>query len=231
MHRIKSLLSAIVVALVLVASIDYVASAATGKPFLLGKVNKAKKTTTLQAKKGAALKLVTKPGKPPLEVNRDTLVKNLNADEVDGKSASELGVRTRVALFTLAGAGVNSVTHTIPDVAAGEYLVNYTLWLYLNANTGGYCHIYLTGDDEYTGYSSTGPRGDGFFPLSGNTVVKLDSTQDVDFRCTFTGATGVSTYETVKVAFTKIDTPAGDLLPKLSKNELAKKKLTNAPDA
>lgn len=48
MHRLKTLASALVVALVVIAALDYTASAATGGKFILGQLNKAGKQTVLK---------------------------------------------------------------------------------------------------------------------------------------------------------------------------------------
>ena len=65
------------------------AVAATGGNFLLGRSNGATATTVLTNSKGTALTLNAKAGTPALKVNTATLVANLNADRVDGKSASD----------------------------------------------------------------------------------------------------------------------------------------------
>ncbi len=58
---------------------------------LLGVRNTASAVTTLiNNGPGAALDLQVQPGNPPLVVNSDTKVDNLNADKVDGKDATEL---------------------------------------------------------------------------------------------------------------------------------------------
>jgi hypothetical protein len=60
MRRLKTLTSALVVALVVLTCIDYAASAATGHAFVLGKINKANRMTVLKrTSSGAALKLHT----------------------------------------------------------------------------------------------------------------------------------------------------------------------------
>ncbi len=68
-----------------------VAVAAKGKPFILGKNNVASAVSTLVKQgPGPALKLLVKPGQPPLAVNSDVKVANLNADKVDGLDANGL---------------------------------------------------------------------------------------------------------------------------------------------
>ena len=66
------------------------ATAANGKPALLGQTNKATAPTKIVNNgSGAALSLVTdKPGTPPLSVSNSTKVSKLNADALDGLSAN-----------------------------------------------------------------------------------------------------------------------------------------------
>lgn len=98
--RGKVTVLAVVVALVLVMA--PAALAANGKPLILGKAsNVATKVTGLIGKVasgpallvknpngGPALGLQVKTGKPPMKVNSDALVANLNADKLDGKDSS-----------------------------------------------------------------------------------------------------------------------------------------------
>jgi hypothetical protein len=60
---------------------------ADGQPFFLGRPNVASTMSTLiKQGPGAALSLQVASGSPPLAVNSDTRVTNLNADKLDGKS-------------------------------------------------------------------------------------------------------------------------------------------------
>jgi hypothetical protein len=101
--RQKTAMLAVVVAVVFVAAPT--ALAANGKPWLLGKNNSATKTTALGGTAGVngptvrlinnnanpdatALELRVEPGLAPMIVDSSTQVENLNADLVDGRSAS-----------------------------------------------------------------------------------------------------------------------------------------------
>lgn len=64
------------------------AVAATGGSLILGKSNSAGSVTSLTNKNGTALALGSRSGTPPLKVNGTTKVPNLNADRLDGLSAS-----------------------------------------------------------------------------------------------------------------------------------------------
>jgi hypothetical protein len=67
-----------------------VATAANGGSLLLGQSNTATHTTTLTDTSGPALSLKTKSGKAPLLVNSKGLVKHLNANLLDGVTATTL---------------------------------------------------------------------------------------------------------------------------------------------
>ncbi|MGH3086947.1 MAG: hypothetical protein ACRDSJ_06460 [Rubrobacteraceae bacterium] len=91
----KVMLVSLAVAITAMVGATSVAVAAKGKPFILGKNNAARAVSTLVNQgPGPALKLLVKPGQPPLSVNSDVKVANLNADKVDGLDANGL---TRVA--------------------------------------------------------------------------------------------------------------------------------------
>jgi hypothetical protein len=114
-HRARTGLAVLGAAALLVAGVEVASQAAQeAKPLLLGKHNKADKTTKLSAKKGPALSLKSKNG-PALAVNSSDLVAHLNADMVDGKDASALVPGTTQYL---AGA---------PHVGPGSYLFSTVL--------------------------------------------------------------------------------------------------------
>lgn len=100
MHRLKTLASALVVAIVVVAALDYTASAATGGKFILGHLNKAGKQTVLKrTKPGPALGLTTKSASnAPFTTNATGKVANLNADKLDGYDSVNLGTRAYAAV-------------------------------------------------------------------------------------------------------------------------------------
>jgi hypothetical protein len=207
MRHLKVLASSLAVVALLVMATDYVAIAATGKPVILGKLNTAGKTTIIKSGSGPALKLVTKPGKPPLAVKRSVLVKKLNADKVDGKSASQLGVRAQVHTFEMDSGSTTFVERTFTDVPAGTYIASFDVWLYLDDNVGGFC--YFNPGPGSQGNASFAPHPLGFAPISATTLMKLDETTDVDLSCSFTASTPVSTYQTGRAWFTPVDVASG----------------------
>ena len=64
------------------------ADAATGGTFILGKANKETSTASLADSKGTALALSAPAGRAPLAVNRNVVVKNLNAQYLGGLTAT-----------------------------------------------------------------------------------------------------------------------------------------------
>ena len=79
---------AVILALVLGAA--SVAMSATGQPFVLGKQNTANKVTKLiRHGAGVALSLEVQNGQPPMKVDSDAKVANLNSDQLDGKSEAD----------------------------------------------------------------------------------------------------------------------------------------------
>src|ERR1043165_7103124 len=87
MHRpsLRAVLTTVAAAAVLVGGADLTAYAATGNAFILGHSNSAGGTTSLKnTGRGPALSLNNIKSAPPLVVNSRKVVKNLNADTVDG---------------------------------------------------------------------------------------------------------------------------------------------------
>jgi hypothetical protein len=69
------------------------AYAANGGSLLIGRSNAASATTSLSNAAGTALSLSSKAGTPPLRVNGNTKVANLNADLLDGLSSGSFALR------------------------------------------------------------------------------------------------------------------------------------------
>jgi hypothetical protein len=128
MQRLKSVLTALAVAIVLVASLDFVAAAATGSPMILGQLNTANRTTTVQnTGSGPAARFISSSG-APIAVNRTTKVARLNADLLDGKSATDLYTRTKTFRYSVTALN-GDLLHRLPQQSAGHYLVTWSLFL------------------------------------------------------------------------------------------------------
>jgi hypothetical protein len=194
MRRIKTLASALVVALVVIASLDYTASAATGHSFVLGKINKANKVTALKrTTAGPALQLATtSTAAAPLTVNGRGKVANLNADRLDGMDSSAL--RTRSHVWRSSFSSKQGVSFTLP-VPAGTYLVNYSgIFAGIGASP---IQCFITekigSGERYTGYESSNDPGGSYDPaMSGMGLVTKTATGSIRVSCD-AGATAFST--------------------------------------
>ncbi|MCX6397235.1 MAG: hypothetical protein NTV23_12160 [Propionibacteriales bacterium] len=125
-RSITSALTVVGAVCVLVLAANTVAMAATGKSFLLGKINSANQQTSLvRTTVGPALRLTTKStANAPLTTNARGKVANLNADRVDGLEGSSL--QTRPIVIT-AGGGGSAFSIAVPlDLPVGTYLVSYS---------------------------------------------------------------------------------------------------------
>jgi hypothetical protein len=103
--QLRSALAVLGAATLLVGGVQLIATAATGGPLVLGGSNTASNTTKLKTTGNkAALKLKSKAGKPALAVSNKALIKNLNADLIDGKSLEQLAPTIyRQGFFTSGG--------------------------------------------------------------------------------------------------------------------------------
>jgi hypothetical protein len=103
---------------------DAATYAGTGDSLILGQLNKSGKTTTLQnVGTGPALSLKTKASSPPLSVSSKALVRNLNADSVDGLDGKALAHQTYEYVYSDANKPHNSLYAAITGLPAGHYLV------------------------------------------------------------------------------------------------------------
>jgi hypothetical protein len=144
--------SIIVVTLALLAGGAGIADAATGGAFLLGRSNTETSTATLSSSRGTPLSLSAPKNKAPLAVNRNVMVRNLNAQYVGGLSAS--------ALESTGGSGVDTDSVSIPadayslvattkPLAAGTYYVTATAEVNVEAgNSGALCLLTVNNDTD-----------------------------------------------------------------------------------
>ena len=120
------------------------ADAATGGTFILGQANKETSTASLTSSHRAPLSLSAPAGTAPLAVNRAVMVKNLNANFIGGRTASQLtvtggdGIRTTAIGLT----GTQVEVAGTGKLAAGTYYVTATAWVDLAAGDDyGLCYI------------------------------------------------------------------------------------------
>lgn len=179
MRSFKTLLTVIGAVTVLVLAGNTVAFAATGHSFILGKVNKANKATTLKrTTNGPALTLVARPpSSAPFAVNTNGKVTNLNADTVDGLDSSAFAPSSLVSNTPIARGFVSTgAGGTAPSLATGSTGVSAVSW-----DGTGYV-LTVTGQDY--GYSRfatviTGTCDGGVVPstssVSGNLLVHFNA--------------------------------------------------------
>lgn len=137
MRRLKTIVSALMIAFVVIAALDYTASAATGGKFILGQLNKSGKQTVLKrTKPGPALGLNTKStANPPFTTNARGKVGNLNADMLDGYDAADLGTRAYAAVAANGALSPADGQGPIGGSAFGITAANVTA----HSVTGTYC--------------------------------------------------------------------------------------------
>ncbi len=137
-------------AVVLIGGANLAAYAANGKPLLLGRTSvESKKSTVKNTGAGPALHLKTKPGQPPLKVNRTKKVNKLNADLVDGANAADLETRGhRYVVASTAASGSHEIS--FPGLPPGVYLMTYSLV----SRNGGEVYCIADGSRQALSYGS-----------------------------------------------------------------------------
>ncbi len=181
MRHLKTAATALLIGFVLMTTVDYAAYAATGKSLLLGKVNKAGRTTTMQnTGSGPAVAFKVKNGSAaPFSVNGTGRVAKLNADRLDGRHAEEfaLAAQVPVALGYVnspgslnGGLGVAGVDW---ENGAKRYLITLTDTTYVNS---GFATLVTPTCDGYTVSTQSS---------SGDLVVKIRNTSGTAVQCPF----------------------------------------------
>ena len=128
MQKFKTFLTVIGAVTILVLAANSAVYAATGGKFILGKINKANKVSTLKrTTNGSALNLTTKSSSnAPLTTNGRGKVGNLNADMLDGHDSSFFASGGYSTSFesnvVMTSAGENHLLMSLA-VPAGKYVV------------------------------------------------------------------------------------------------------------
>ncbi|MBO9521988.1 MAG: hypothetical protein J7518_10670 [Nocardioidaceae bacterium] len=230
--RLKSVLSALGIAVAIVLALDYASFAATGKSAILGKLNKANRVTTFQrTNAGPAVGFNTLANQPPFSVNRTTKVARLNADLLDGKDSSAFAAnnQTKVYKFTAATPATGH-TFNIPIPGPGTYLLSYSVPMTLGGSTTqsewGYCEVgqsnaIIFGTYQGSGHASTasavgtGPSAGPTMGVSATTVIN-PSGFGVTFNVFCNASANWTTPPTVSFLGTTLAQPAIVTLTKLS---------------
>ena len=96
---------------------------ADGQPFIIGQLNKAQSTSTLdKSGAGPALDLQVDSG-APLAVNSTAKVPKLNADRLDGKHATQIGVNGFQEVVVVSPSNSDSPKSAQASCSAGKRVV------------------------------------------------------------------------------------------------------------
>ncbi|MGA8246492.1 MAG: hypothetical protein WB797_06265 [Nocardioides sp.] len=121
---LRSTVTTLAAATVLVAGADLASYAATGKPLLIGRANSGVGTTTVKnLGRGPALSLNSAKSSPPFVVNSSKVVEHLKSDTIHGAPASvaaPVNYQIRVAKITTTWTDQKFVRSSVP---AGVYQV------------------------------------------------------------------------------------------------------------
>jgi len=227
-HNLGSIVAVIMAALVLVTGFDLATYAATGDSLIVGKLNKSGATTTLtNTGRGPVLSLDGGKLYPPLKVNSKKKVANLNADSVDGMSATQLEpgiykiviapkgpvptstVFHQVALpggvyqATLSGIADNPTDSSVGTVSC---VVGDRETLFANPSTPNYAALFAAQEDLSTVYG-------GFALLGTSALFTLPAGHHVIYSCTANAASGAVVAESPLIAtlrkVSKVTTKSG----------------------
>ena len=180
-------------ALVVFAGTALGSYAANGGPLLLGKGNKAAKTTKLKnAGKGPALSLKTKVGEPPLMVSSSTKVAGLNADLVDGLEGTALQNQTYLSILPTATA-VTSYRFAFPTLPPGTYLVSYSVYAEIGGGGQLFCDLRKTPLTAPIVLASAGGNFGGSSTPSASGVVDTSGSPSPNFHLACTPSAGTFT--------------------------------------
>ncbi len=186
-------------AVVLVGGANLAAYAANGHPLLLGGSNSETKTASVtNTGKGPAISLKTSKKSPPLAVNSSKVVTHLNADSVDGKSASAL--TTNVITYTVPPNATVPFALTLNGLGKGNYTASFSV--VMHATTVAVC--YLSDGVTPTDLLSYGPNLSGFSVVNGAGLVTVRAGHPMVLNCN-SATSVVSASDThSQVSFTQV---------------------------
>jgi len=186
---LRSLSPSTVAALVLVLVLGGAggAGAANGGSFLLGKANAETAKASLSNSQGTPLALSAPPGKAPLAVSRNTLVKNLNAEYLGGLSSTQLQA-TGGAGFSPLGASDPIDSHgeivaSTGSLPAGTYYVIATAWVGLGqGDTEAACYL-IKGSDPGTFIAGSGAQQGTQIPAATTAILAIGASDTFQEKC------------------------------------------------
>lgn len=159
---VKTLTAAIGITALTIVSMDTYTYAGTGDSLLLGKLNKANKTTHVTSTgDGPALSLHAKGNRPALAVDSNAKIVKLNADRLDGKDAASLQNTVRVYTATSGTSDeYGAISLLLPDIPKGRYLASYSVHMEGPSGTPANpviasCAFYRTDWDAAAGHTTS----------------------------------------------------------------------------
>jgi hypothetical protein len=170
-----SMVFGLALVLALILGVGTMAAAAVpGDPFKLGRTNTKDHISTLVGSAsgallkvdnegdGPALDLRVESGEAPMRVNSTTRVNDLNADQVDGKSAANIGVNGRRVVSDTSDIDSDSSKWAVaecPDANMAVLGTGYRLRGYDGVLSGKVVMVYLTTPNPYKGVNNE-PTGE-----------------------------------------------------------------------
>jgi hypothetical protein len=178
MRQLSSRMASVVLAAALVvAGLEFTSYAANGHPFVLGGSNTESRTASLtNTGKGPALSLGTGKHQPPLAVTSKRMVKNLNADAVDGLEAKALQAH---AIRYVVPAGTHHL-FALKGVKPGGYLASFSIGM--DSDTTSRCTL----EDKVSGdYLATdSDSSDGVYVMtSASAVIRVPAGSGLLIAC------------------------------------------------
>ncbi len=203
-------------AALLVVGFDYTTYAITGDSLLLGRTNHAGRPTTIvRHGPGVALSLQSSgQSHPSLRVSSRARVPRLNADLLDGSSASDLATRPVSYRAGARGDVVDGAGFWRVKVAPGAYQVSFKAFVVPDAQAPGTTVDVICGVADlntigpnttvYTADSATYSNG---FPtlMSGADTVRITKKADPGIVCTTSTNVSFTLFKPITASFTAVN--------------------------
>jgi hypothetical protein len=213
---LSSAVATVSVAALVVVGLDYTTYAVTGDSLLLGRTNHAgSRTTIARHGEGVALSLRSSGhGIPSLRVSSSARVRRLNADLLDGMTASDLATR---AVSYKAGKGgdvIGGAGFWRVAVAPGAYQVSFKAFVVPDAVAPGTSVDVICGVADlntigphttvYAADSATYSNG---FPtlMSGADTVRIKKAADPGIVCTTATNIDFMLFKPITASFTRVN--------------------------
>jgi hypothetical protein len=160
--------------------------------FILGRSNAESATASLSSSKGTPLSLSAPRNTAPLAVNRNAMVKNLNASFVGGLSSAGLKLSGGERFLPveankmITGDVFTKVAGT-PRLAAGTYYVIATALINVTTGDTGATCVIEKDDDDVTMFAQGGADGAHFIQASETVALSLPKGGTVQESCMIKG--------------------------------------------